>query len=112
MGVNSYGLYTVIMFVESTWQVLVQSIYYKMFSFTRIYRSSTGLSPLGHTSRNGQPPGGTSGHVLSRSAEEEELELALALSRQLSLEEERRRRHEQEEEEELQRVLKLSLQDK
>jgi len=83
-----------------------------LISLSRTYRASIGLSPLGHTSRNGQPPGGGSGHVLGRSAEEEELELALALSRQLSLEEERRKRDEQEEEDELQRVLKLSLQDK
>lgn len=44
-------------------------------------------------------------------AEEEELELALALSREIVAEEERRRRL-MAEDEELERVLKLSLQEK
>ena len=54
----------------------------------------------------------SSGHGLS--ADDEELEFALALSRQMAEEEKRKRRQEEEDlrDEELQRVLKLSLEDK
>ncbi len=58
-----------------------------------------------------------SGDVVSRrgpNAADEELEFALALSRHLEEEETRKRRHEEEDsqDEELQRILKLSLEEK
>lgn len=48
------------------------------------------------------------------SAEDEELELALALSRELALNEQTMKRHQEEDlaDEELQRILKLSLEEK
>lgn len=62
----------------------------------------------------GRPLPPPPGRVGTLSAEDEELELALTLSRQITEEEQRKKRREEEDlgDEELQRVLKLSMEDK